>query len=182
MKGFIASVLAHVPHFKAAASATPIHIALSYDEEVGCLGAPDLVPKSRTLPALPALCIVGEPTGLRVGSRAQGQGRAPRDLHRTRRAFGAAAPRRQCRDCGGAHLHRPRRACRQDATQGARDDAFEPPYTTIHVGSLHGGTALNFVPDRAVVEFEIRDIPGTDVRCDRCKPIDAFIASRRRQR
>ena len=47
--------------------------------------------------------------------------------------------------------------------QAAQDAAFDPPYTTIHVGSLHGGTALNFVPDRAVLEFEIRDIPGADV-------------------
>jgi acetylornithine deacetylase len=59
---------------------------------------------------------------------------------------------------------------------GARDEAFEPPYSTIHVGSLHGGTALNFVPDRAVVEFEIRDIPGADVAAI-LKAVDAFLAS-----
>jgi acetylornithine deacetylase len=61
MKGFVACVLAHVPHFKASATATPVHIALSYDEEVGCLGAPDLVDAVAALPARPALCIVGEP-------------------------------------------------------------------------------------------------------------------------
>ena len=49
------------------------------------------------------------------------------------------------------------------ATAGRRDAAFDPPYTTIHVGSLHGGTALNFVPDKATLEFEIRYIPGSDV-------------------
>src|SRR5262249_29159411 len=48
----------------------------------------------------------------------------------------------------------------------AGDPIFDPPYTTLHVGSLHGGSALNFVPDRAVLEFEIRFLPGTDVaRC-----------------
>ncbi len=49
------------------------------------------------------------------------------------------------------------------STAGKQDNAFDPPYTTIHVGSLHGGTALNLVPDRAILEYEIRDIPGTDV-------------------
>jgi acetylornithine deacetylase len=50
------------------------------------------------------------------------------------------------------------------AKSGPRDTAFDPPYTTIHVGSLYGGTALNFVPDRATLEFEIRYTPETDVR------------------
>lgn len=66
MKGFVASVLAHVPLFKEGATATPVHIALSYDEEVGCLGVPDLIAELVALPMLPALCIVGEPTGLTV--------------------------------------------------------------------------------------------------------------------
>jgi acetylornithine deacetylase len=50
------------------------------------------------------------------------------------------------------------------AQSDAHDDAFDPPYSTLHVASLHGGSALNFVPDRAVLEFEIRQLPGTDVR------------------
>jgi acetylornithine deacetylase len=65
------------------------------------------------------------------------------------------------------------------ARSGPRDDAFDPPYTTIHVGSLHGGTALNLVPDRAVLEFEIRDIPGADVSSALAK-IDAAVAELRR--
>ena len=73
MKGFIASVLAHVPHFTAAATATPVHIALSYDEEVGCLGAPDLVAEVAKAAIKPALCIVGEPTGLAVGYAHKGK-------------------------------------------------------------------------------------------------------------
>lgn len=175
MKGFIACVLAHVPHFKAAASAAPVHISLSYDEEVGCLGAPDLVNQVAKLPALPALCIVGEPTGLRVvhahkgkvGRRVIFTGRGGHSALPHRAANAVIAAARFCTfldELAGRTM------------QGPRDPAFEPPYTTIHVGSLHGGSALNFVPDRAVVEFEIRDIPGSDVP-SMLKTIDAFIAS-----
>jgi acetylornithine deacetylase len=175
MKGFIASVLAQVPRFKAAASATPIHIALSYDEEVGCLGAPDLVNEVAKLPALPALCIVGEPTGLRVVHAHKGKvarrviftGRGGHSALPHRAANAVIAAARFCTfldELAGKTRH------------GARDEAFEPPYSTIHVGSLHGGTALNFVPDRAVVEFEIRDIPGADVAAI-LKAVDAFLAS-----
>jgi acetylornithine deacetylase len=66
----------------------------------------------------------------------------------------------------------------QAAAAGAQDAAFDPPYTTIHVGSLHGGTALNLVPERAVVEFEIRNIPGTDV-AGLLAMVDVAIAAER---
>jgi acetylornithine deacetylase len=178
MKGFIASVLAHVPHFKTAASKTPIHIALSYDEEVGCLGAPDLVEAIAASPARPALCIVGEPTGLAVvhahkGKMARritvaGRGGHSALPHRAANAVSAAA--RICvflDDLGERVSHK-----------GRRDATFDPPYTTIHVGSLHGGTALNLVPDRATLEFEIRDIPGADV-ASLLTQVDAFLATER---
>jgi acetylornithine deacetylase len=162
MKGFIACVLAQVPRFKAAATETPVHIALSYDEEVGCLGAPDLVNEVAALPALPALCIVGEPTGLRVVHAHKGK--VARRVIFTGRGGHSALPHRAANAVMAAarfctFLEELARRTRQDSP----DAAFEPPYTTIHVGSLHGGTALNLVPDLASVEFEIRDIPGADV-------------------
>jgi acetylornithine deacetylase len=175
MKGLIACVLAHVPHFKTAASAAPIHICLSYDEEIGCLGAPDLVNEVAKLKAMPALCIVGEPTGLRVVHAHKGK--VARRVIFTGRGGHSALPHR----AANAVIAAARFCTFLDelagkTRNGARDEAFEPPYTTIHVGSLHGGTALNFVPDRAVVEFEIRDIPGADVS-SMLKTIDAFLAS-----
>lgn len=164
MKGFIACVLAHVPRFKKAATATPVHIALSYDEEVGCLGAPDLVAGIAAAPVKPALCIVGEPTGLAVGYAHKGK--IARRVTVTGRGGHSALPHR----AANAVFAAARIVTALDdlaqlmARQGARDDAFDPPYTTIHAGSLHGGTALNFVPDRATLEFEIRYLPGTDPR------------------
>ncbi len=162
MKGFIASVLAHVPHFKAAAIATPVHIALSYDEEVGCLGAPDLVAEVAALTVRPALCIVGEPTGLCIGYAHKGK--VARRVVVTGRGGHSALPHRAANAVfAAARIVTALEDLAQRMTSGEpRDDAFDPPYTTIHVGSLHGGTALNFVPDRAAIEFEIRYIPGTD--------------------
>lgn len=178
MKGFIASVLAHVPHFKAAAAATPVHIALSYDEEVGCLGAPDLVAEVAAAAVKPALCIVGEPTGLRIGYAHKGK--VARRVIVTGRGGHSALPHRAANAVFAAarivtaleHL------ALRTASAGQRDAAFDPPYTTIHVGSLHGGTALNFVPDRATLEFEIRYIPGTDVNALLAEA-DAAIAEAR---
>ena len=178
MKGFIACVLAHVPHFKAAAMQTPVHIALSYDEEVGCLGAPDLVDVVAALPSRPALCIVGEPTGLNAVYAHKGK--VARRIILTGRGGHSALPHRAANAVTAAARLVTNIGDLAETTEnsGPRDEAFDPPYTTIHVGSLHGGTALNLVPDRAVVEFEIRDIPGADV-ASLMAQIDRFIDEQR---
>jgi acetylornithine deacetylase len=178
MKGYIASILAHVPYFKAAASETPVHIALSYDEEVGCLGAPDLVAEIAGLPARPALCIVGEPTGLAVGYAHKGK--VARRVVVTGRGGHSALPHRAANAVVAAAriVAALDDLAQRTAQHGLRDAAFDPPYTTIHVGSLHGGTALNFVPDRATLEFEIRYTPKTDVGA-LLTQIDALIATAR---
>ncbi|MGV3635933.1 MAG: acetylornithine deacetylase [Pseudorhodoplanes sp.] len=178
MKGFIASVLAHVPHFKAAASTTPVHIALSYDEEVGCLGAPDLVAEIAAASVRPALCIVGEPTGLSVGYAHKGK--VARRVIVAGRGGHSALPHRAANAVFAAARIV---AALEDlalrvARHGKREAAFDPPYTTIHVGSLHGGTALNFVPDRAILEFEIRYVPGANVSALLAEA-DAIIADAR---
>jgi acetylornithine deacetylase len=178
MKGFIASVLAHVPHFRDAAVATPVHIALSYDEEVGCLGAPDLVAEIAAFPARPALCIVGEPTGLGVGYAHKGK--VARRVIVTGRGGHSALPHRAANAVFAAAriVAALEDLALRTAKTGQHDAAFDPPYTTIHVGSLHGGTALNFVPDRATLEFEVRYVPGTDVRA-LLADADAAIAEAR---
>lgn len=179
MKGFVACVLAHVRDFKASATATPIHIAFSYDEEVGCLGAPDLVDAVAALPAKPVLCIVGEPTRLQVVHAHKGK--VARRIIVTGRGGHSALPHRAANAVMSAARCAALLGDLADAAArlGPHDDAFDPPYTTIHVGSLHGGTALNLVPDRAVLEFEIRDIPGTDTSSMLAK-VDAAVAELRR--
>jgi acetylornithine deacetylase len=159
MKGFLAVALAHVPQFRAAATATPVHLAFSYDEELGCRGAPGLAQAASRLPCPPALCVVGEPTGMKV-ARAH-KGKIARRLtfhglgghsalpHRAANAVEAAARVAAAISALDNRL----------IADGLGDAAFEPPRSTLHVGSLHGGGALNLVPDLAVLEFELRHLP-----------------------
>lgn len=159
MKGFLAVVLAHVPVFSKAARAMPVHLAFSYDEELGCLGAPDLVKAAAGLPQPPGLCLVGEPTQMKV----------------VRAHKGKIGQRIVIKGVGG-HSAFPDRAVnavnaairiasglleldQRIETGGQRDPAFDPPRTTIHIGALHGGTALNLVPDQAILDYEIRYLP-----------------------
>lgn len=161
MKGFVAAVLAHVPLFKASATATPVHICLSYDEELGCLGAPDLVAATAALPVPPALCIVGEPTGMRVAR--SHKGKLAQRLTFTGRAGHSALPHLAANAVQSAAELAAALSALGRELRAVTDEAFTPPWTGLHVGSIHGGGALNFVPDHAVMEFEARILPGTDV-------------------
>ncbi|MFC5068657.1 acetylornithine deacetylase [Flaviflagellibacter deserti] len=174
MKGFVAAVLAQVPELTKASLQAPVHIAFSYDEELGCLGAPDLVAEVAALPTVPALCIVGEPTRMRVvcghkGKVARritvhGKGGHSAYPHKAASALDAAAEiavglRDLARECASA----------------PDSPGYDPPCPTVHVGSLHSGTALNLVPDNAVIEFEIRATPRSDVG-NLLRRVDRLIA------
>ena len=178
MKGFIACALASIGQFKHMATATPVHLALSYDEEVGCRGAPDLVAAVSRLETAPALCIVGEPTSLKVVSAHKGK--VAKRITVTGLTGHSALPHR----AGNAVTAAARIAsliddlARDCAAKASPSSPFDPPYTTLHVGSLHGGSVLNLVPDRAVIEFEIRSLPDTDVAA-LLKCIDTGIAEQR---
>jgi acetylornithine deacetylase len=178
MKGFIAVALSHIDDFKRAATATPVHLALSYDEEVGCRGAPDLVKATAALPVRPALCIVGEPTSLRVVSAHKGK--VARRIRITGRTGHSAMPHRAANAVFAAAriVARLEDMARELARLTYDAIAFDPPYSTLHVGSLHGGTALNLVPDQATIEFEIRSVPGADVE-GLLKQIDALVDEQR---
>ncbi|GAB4066527.1 acetylornithine deacetylase [Ancylobacter sonchi] len=173
MKGFLATVLAAVPDFVRHATQRPVHLCFSYDEEVGCAGAPDLVAATAALAVPPMLCLVGEPSSLKVARAHKGKfanrliitGKGGHSAlpHRAANAVNAAAKIVVGLEAIGASL------------TTITDDAFEPPYTTVHVGALHGGTALNLVPDRAVLDYEVRTIPGADAATIKAR-IDALVA------
>ncbi|MGE0005695.1 MAG: acetylornithine deacetylase [Parvibaculaceae bacterium] len=179
MKGFIAAVLAQLPALRQGATETPVHLAFSYDEEVGCRGAPDLVAEVAGLPARPVLCIVGEPSSLEVATAHKGKV-AYRVTIKGRTGHSALPHRAANALLAGARIAaRLGDIAEETASAGRRDDAFDPPYTTVHVGSLHGGSALNLVPDRAVLEYEIRNIPDRDGVPALLARIDAGIAAER---
>jgi len=162
MKGFIAAALALAPDMAAARLRLPIHLAFSYDEELGCLGVGDLLQDvSRNLPR-PAICIIGEPTLMQLVNRHKGvyawRTRVTgRDGHSSATHRGVNAIAAAAEIIGW--LQRQVEAWRRD---GPFDDSFDPPYSTSNVGLIGGGTAINIIARECVFEWEIRPIPGVD--------------------
>jgi acetylornithine deacetylase len=162
MKGFLACVLAAVPHFVARVTDTPIHIAISYDEEIGCVGVRGLIAELARDAAKPTGCIIGEPTGMRVASAHKGKSAyrcCVRGLagHSATPHLGVNAI-----EYAAELVSFLRNSARALQTGAARDARYDPPYSTVQTGTIAGGVAVNVVPDRCEFEFEIRELPGED--------------------
>jgi acetylornithine deacetylase len=162
MKGFLACALAAAARATLVPLRIPLHLAFSYDEEVGCLGVRSLVESMSTWTHQPKFCIVGEPTMLKtaIGHKGKTALRATCHGHAAHSAFP---------DNGVNAIHlavdlvdRVRTIQAEIVASGNRDPGYEVPYTTLHVGVIHGGTALNIVPDRCELEVEIRNLAADD--------------------
>lgn len=179
MKGFVASALAACLKASKMALRTPLHLALSYDEEVGCLGVRDLIEMLGAAPRRPLLCIVGEPTNMQVATGHKGK-LAARAICRGREGHSALAPLALNAIHLGCDFVRALRD-EQDrlARDGARDGDYDIPYTTVHVGKINAGVALNIVPNLCEVDFEIRNVAAddADVILDRLRTAAARIAA-----
>lgn len=162
MKSFIAICLAFAPQFAARKLEAPVHFAFSYDEEVGCIGVRRLIEDLAGLPVRPRLCIVGEPTEMKVIIGHKGKKNVRCHVHG--------------KECHSALNHRGvnavevaselvtflRRMQRRIRENGPFDHGYDPPYTTVHTGVIKGGTALNIVPADCSFEFEFRNLPTHD--------------------
>ena len=162
MKGFIACVLALVPEFMERELKTPLHLAFTYDEEVGCLGVGRLITDIMRSGVRPDACIVGEPTEMR-----------PIIAHKGKKSF-----RCTVRGLAGHSAYAPhgvnaveyaaeavaflKNLARRHRDQGPFDRAFDIAHTTVHTGVIRGGTALNVIPHECTFDFEFRHLPGDD--------------------
>ncbi|EPX76626.1 acetylornithine deacetylase [Salipiger mucosus] len=162
MKGFVAAVLAAVPAMAETQLETPLHIALSYDEEAGCRGVGHMIDRLPELCPPPLGCIVGEPTGL--APVLSHKGKAAVRLVARGIAGHSARP-----DLGRNAIHALLPALARVAEEAARltaegpfDDGFAPPHHTMQVGTMSGGEALNVLPDHAEARIEARVLPGAD--------------------
>ena len=161
MKGFVACILTHVPKFKARELKTPIHLLLSYDEEVGCTGVRPMIGElGKRLPA-PRLVIVGEPTSMKVV-----------DAHKSIHGFETVVTGKESHS-GKPHLgvnaimaagQLISELTRIDTEMHARGDGprFDPPYTNVAVAVIEGGTARNITPKRCEFKWMFRSVPATD--------------------
>jgi acetylornithine deacetylase len=162
MKGFIAACLAMAPEFDASTLRRPLHFAFTYDEEVGCLGARALMDELARSDVRPAVAIIGEPTGMRVIEGHKGCYEYTTEFfglegHGSQPELGVNAVEYAVRYV--SQLLEMRERMRERAPEDSR---FVPPWTTLQVGSLSGGTARNVIAGHCAVEWEFRPVQKAD--------------------
>jgi len=159
MKGFIACVLAGIPQMASQKLTTPIHLAFSYDEEIGCVGVKKLIDAMQGFEVKPKLGLIGEPTDMAMVLG-----------HKGKAAFKVEVTGLSCHSAYitsgvnaveyAADLIAFIRKMNNEVQQRQLlDESYTVPHTTFHVGNIHGGTALNIVPKQCLFEFEIRNLP-----------------------
>lgn len=164
MKAFIGVILAKLGQFTEAALSEPIHLALSYDEEIGCVGAVSLVEAITDAGLKPRGCVVGEPSSMRA---VRG--------HKSMNVFqvdfqGVAAHSSLPTEGVNAISYATRFARFADEvaeelrTEGPADDGFIVPYTTMNVNRIDGGIAVNTIPAQCSLHFEFRSLAEVDVK------------------
>ncbi|WFU12759.1 acetylornithine deacetylase (plasmid) [Rhizobium sp. CB3090] len=161
MKGFLACALAALPAIAARPLARPLHLAFSYDEEAGCRGVPYLIARLPDLCAKPEGCIIGEPSGMRAVRAHKGKAAARvmlrgRAGHSSRPDLGLNAIHAMADILGEAVMTAKR------LTEGPFDNNFQPPYSSLQIGTIHGGQAVNIIPEECTAELEARAIAGVD--------------------
>ena len=162
MKGFCAAAIASFVAASKLPLRSPLHLALSYDEEIGCIGVRSIIEMMAKAPFRPAMCIVGEPTEMGLGTGHKGKTVVHADCtgmaaHSSLAPLAVNAVHLAC-DLVAAIRRR-----QQDIVDnGQHDAAYNIPYSTLHVGRIEGGVQVNIVPQGARVEFEIRNLANDD--------------------
>ena len=162
MKGFIALVLSRIPEMVSVELTKPIHLAFSYDEEIGCVGVQRMLNLLEHQPIKPSCCIIGEPTSMEVvighkgkhASRVKVKGHA---CHSGQSPLGVNAV-----DFASELIVYIRKLAREKSQDGPFDMEYEVPYSTLHTGVVKGGTSLNIVPNFCQFDFEIRHLYEED--------------------
>ncbi|MBC8338995.1 MAG: acetylornithine deacetylase [Alphaproteobacteria bacterium] len=156
MKSFIAIVLAYVPVFLERGLTTPIHLAFSHDEEIGCIGVRRLIDKLKDMPVKPAMCIVGEPTSMQVVTGHKGKRSFTANV-RGLESHSALAPKGvNAVEYAAELVTYLKNMARRIEKDGPFDDLYEVTHTTVHTGMISGGVQLNIVPKTCRMEFEFR--------------------------
>ncbi|KQT77793.1 acetylornithine deacetylase [Methylobacterium sp. Leaf466] len=163
MKGFCALALAAVPDFLAAGLKRPIHILLSYDEETTCLGVADTIARFGADLPRPGAVVVGEPTDMEVADAHKSivtylttvHGH---EAHSAKPMLGANAVM-----AAADLVSELNRIADAMIARGDASGRFDPPATTVHVGTIHGGTARNILPKVCTFHWEFRGLPDLDM-------------------
>ncbi|MDP2065885.1 MAG: acetylornithine deacetylase [Burkholderiaceae bacterium] len=162
MKGFIAIALAHAQQFLDSPAPFAIHLALSYDEEVGCFGVKELIADMRDAGVRPLACLVGEPTSMVPAIAHKGVYRY-KCCVRGKEAHSSLTPQSvNAIEMAARVVSRLRDMAEDLERTEPRYEGFDVPFSTISVGQFHGGIADNVVPRDAEFRYEFRDLPTAD--------------------
>ena len=170
MKSFIALVLVALPKFIERGLDTPLHLAFSYDEEIGCVGVRPMIEMINGLPVKPRMAIIGEPTSMQVITGHKGK-RSYNAHIRGFEAHSSLAPTGvNSIEYAARLITHLQSMARRLQNEGPYDELYDVAHTTVHTGTIQGGTALNIVPKDCHIQFEFRYISSDDPN-----PIEAEI-------
>ncbi|SDR36360.1 acetylornithine deacetylase [Rhizobiales bacterium GAS113] len=162
MKGFCAIALANVPVFQKVDLRTPIHLVFSYDEETTCLGVKGPIARMGGDFPLPRAVIVGEPTSMQAADAHKSVVTFNTDVHGTEAH--SSKPELGASAITGAVMLMAEldRIGQEMIARGDPTGRFDPPYSSVHIGVLHGGTARNIMAKLCSFHWEFRGLPGLD--------------------
>lgn len=162
MKGFIAATIAMAPHFAQRVTDTPVHFAFTYDEETGCIGAQHLIEALKERNIAPKLAIIGEPTSMRIIEGHKG-------CHEYSTRFQGLEGHGSAPDLGvnaveyaARYVSRLLELKAKLTTMAPPSSRFDPPWTTVNVGAIHGGSVHNVIAPKAQVDWEMRPVQASD--------------------
>lgn len=156
MKGYLAAMLSAAEQAAARPLREPLKLVFSYDEEIGCVGIQDMAPDLAPLLGRPRACFVGEPTGMQVATGHKGKAAWRATCHGQAGHSALAPGFVNALHLAGDFMTELRALQTWLEENGAHDAGYDIPYSTVHVGKLSGGVALNMVPEKAEMSFELR--------------------------
>ena len=162
MKSFIACALALAPEFMERGLKAPLHLAFSYDEEVGCLGVGRMIADLARAGIRPRSCIVGEPTLMKPVIAHKGKQSYRCTVHGLAGHSAYAPQGVNAVECAAEAVAFLKSLARRHRDRGPYDRSFDVAHTTVHTGVIRGGTALNVIPHDCTFDFEFRHLPGDD--------------------
>lgn len=162
MKSFIALVLAKLPTFIERGLDTPIHLAFSYDEEVGCIGVRPMIDMINGLPIKPRMAVIGEPTSMQVITGHKGKRSYEAHIHGLEAHSSLAPQGVNAIEYAARLITHMQAMAKRLQDEGPFDELYDVAHTTVHTGVIQGGTALNIVPKDCKVTFEFRYIGSDD--------------------
>ncbi|MFZ2101606.1 MAG: acetylornithine deacetylase [Oricola sp.] len=162
MKGFVAAMLALAERAASRPLARPLWLAISYDEEIGCIGVRPMLDAIAARNVRPDLVVVGEPTSMRLGLGHKGKLAFTVEAKGVARHSAEAPLALNALHLAGDFMTAMRSLQDEIAKGGPREDGYSVPHATVHVGKFTGGTVVNFVPDHAELLMEIRVLAADD--------------------